>query len=138
MSIRMRSSQAISTSKGIDMPLLIKTRDQIMRERQSDVHFLHFNLFGRELSAAAVTSGRQQLAWLREQGVAYEAAAPEGWLEGDPGCYAVYFDAGEDEQLTAYCAAFEDETGSSLSPDLYQMYLMPYVCWLRRSQSGSA
>ena len=115
------------------MPVLIRTLDEIMRERQADVYLLQFNIFAKEFR----TEARRQLEWFDEREVNHEVAAPSGWLEGDPGCHAIYFEGRGDERLADYCAAYEDKSGGSLMPDLYQMYVVSFELWAKRKLSLS-
>ena len=65
------------------------------------------------------------------------AVAPRGWLEGDPGIHAVHFDGPDDPRVAQYAAEFEDDTGKSVAPDAYQMYVISYASWLeKRGTSG--
>ena len=68
----------------------------------------------------------------RAHGLRWETAAPRGWLEGDPGIHAVHFDGPDDPRVAEYAAEFEDGTGKRLSPDDYQMFLLPYASWLEK------
>ena len=108
------------------MPVLIKTIDQIVRERRRDTYFVRFadSLFAD--GDALRRAKEHHLAWFDAEGIHYEKAAPAGWLEGDPGCYAAYFDGPDDARLRAYCTKFEEPSGRSLHPRLYQMYLVPF------------
>lgn len=56
---------------------------------------------------------------------------------GDPGCYAVYFDGPDDPRVKDYLETFEGKDGLSLSPDIYQMVLLPYQTWLHDHDSGA-
>ena len=113
------------------MPVLIRTIDEIMRERRTDLYVLHFDIFAKEFR----TEARRQLAWFDEREVGHEVAAPSGWLEGDPGCHAIYFEGHADERLADYSANFEDNSGGSLMPDLYQMYVMSFGLWAKRTKT---
>ena len=105
------------------MPALIKFIEEIVRERGRDTYWLRFahSLFANRDVLRRIKE--DHLAWIDEQGVKYETAAPKGWMEGDPGCFAVYFDGPEDPRLHAYCSKFEQPDGGSLQPNMYQMYL---------------
>ncbi len=68
---------------------------------------------------------KRHFNWFKANGLRWETAAPRGWLEGDPGIFAVHFDGPDDPRVTQYAAEFEDADGKSLEPDAYQMYLLP-------------
>ena len=108
------------------MPALIKTIDEIVQERSRDVYWLRFahGLFADR--DALHRAKEDQLAWFADNGLEYQTAAPKGWLEGNPGCYAVFFDGADDLRLHAYSSKFEQQDGGSLQPNMYQMYLVPF------------
>ncbi len=85
--------------------------------------------FLRVRSAKAMEDHR---AWFDAHGMSYEPAAPRGWLEGNPGIYAVFFESPDDPRVAAYAAAFENDAGVSLSPEAYQMSLLSYAAWSQR------
>lgn len=108
------------------MPALIRLIDEIVRERGRDTYWVCFE---HGLFADRDALGRakeDQLAWFGNEGLEYEKAAPKGWLEGDPGCFAVFFDGADDPRLAKYCTKFEEPSGGSLQPGLYQMYLVSF------------
>ena len=101
-----------------------------MAAEMRDMHCIQFgSWFGDHPDRA---SRRRHFAWFKAHGLRWETAAPRGWLEGDPGVYAVHFDGPDDPGVAEYAAKFEDETGRSRYPDAYQMYLLPYAVWLER------
>lgn len=111
------------------MPMLIQTIDQIMHERRVNKYFLRLNKLttrGDEFPKAR----HDHLKWFKTHGLTFETAAPRGWLEGDPGCYAVYFDGPDDQRLADYSLWFEAKDGRSLKPDTDQMSLLTYESWL--------
>ena len=108
------------------MPVLIKTIDEIVQERRRDTYWVRFaNPFFTDRDALRLVKD-DQLGWFDEQGLEYKTAAPKGWLEGDPGCFTVYFDGPDDTRLHAYCTKYEQPSGGSLQPGLYQMYIVPF------------
>ena len=113
------------------MPQRISTMDTIMAREGRDMFFIRFGgsdwPFRRNLRHP---SRRRHFDWFAVHGLRHEVAAPRGWLEGDPGCHAVYFDGPDDPRVALYTAAFEDATGKSLDPDNYQMGFLPYEAWL--------
>ena len=77
------------------------------------------------------------VCWFRSKGLRWETAAPRGWLEGDPGIYAVHFDGTDDPRAAGYAAEFEGADGKSLEPDAYQMYRLDHASWLdKRGTDG--
>lgn len=108
------------------MPAIIKTIDEIVQERRCDTYWVRFaNHFFADRDALQ-RAKKDQLAWFDEQGLSYETAAPKGWLEGDPGCFAVGFDGPDDPRLQAYSSEFERQDGGSLQAAIYQMYIVPF------------
>lgn len=113
------------------MPMIISTVGEIMAREKRDMLFIRFDLeFGADRSQNPARPGH--LAWFDAKGLRYEPAAPRGWLEGDPGIFAVFFDGLNDPRLAEYVALFEDANGRSLMPDEYQMVLLTYESWLQR------
>ena len=101
-----------------------------MAAERRDMHFVQFgSWFGDHPDRP---SRRRHFDWFKAHGLRWETAAPRGWLEGDPGVYAVHFDGPDDPRVARYAAEFEDATGTSLEPDAYQMYSLPYASWLER------
>lgn len=119
------------------MPQIIRAISQIMLEAGRDMYFVHFGNLPLNPRTKTVAA-KQHRAWFRDQGLRTEAAAPEGWLEGDPGILAVHFTCANDPRIAAYAAQFEDVKGKSLSRHKYQMYFYPYAKWagLRGDLSG--
>jgi len=112
------------------MPVIIKTIDEIMSRERRDMLFVRFKqsfTHPRE----ACSSRQRHLEWFDAKGLRYEIAAPRGWLEGDPGMFAVYFDGLDDPRVAEYSALFEDAAGKSLLPGEYQMSILTYHAWLR-------
>ena len=110
------------------MPERISTMDTIMAREKRDMFFIRFGWPFNENPDHP--SRKRHFDWFAAHGLRHEVAAPRGWLEGDPGCHAVYFDGPDDPRVALYTAAFEDATGKSLDPDNYQMGLLPYEAWL--------
>jgi hypothetical protein len=100
-----------------------------MAREKRDTVFVRFRpLSGR--SAPPNPSRQRHLEWFGSKGLRYELAAPRGWLEGDPGLFAVYFDGPDDPRILEYSALFENADGISLAPDEYQMMIVSYASWL--------
>lgn len=76
----------------------------------------------------------KHLDWFRSKGLRHELVAPPGWLDGDPGIFAVYFDDRDDPRISEYSSEFENATGDSLAPDEYQMVIVLYDDWLKNFQ----
>ena len=114
------------------MPQVMSSVDQIMDREKRDMFFIRFGWpFDDD---PGHPSRRRHFDWFAANGLRLETAAPRGWLEGDPGCYAVHFDGPDDPQVARYAAEFEDATGQSLDPDNDQMVLLPYQSWLEGQQ----
>ncbi|GAA0577164.1 hypothetical protein GCM10009416_14710 [Craurococcus roseus] len=118
------------------MPTIMRSIDQIMADAKRDMFFVQFGTspfdFDRDHP-----SRKRHFDWFKNHGLRWETAAPRCWLEGDPGIHAVHFDGPDDARVALYEAEFEDGTGKSLSPDAYQMYVIPYASWLeKRGTSG--
>jgi hypothetical protein len=112
------------------MPVVIPTIDDIMLREKRDMLFIRFRR-PRRPGAPVSPSREQHLDWFASHGLCYELAAPRGWLEGDPGHFAVYFEGESDPRIAAYSAVFEDAEGKSLAPDEYQMVIISYATWLK-------
>jgi hypothetical protein len=111
------------------MPVLISTVDEIMAREKQDMLFVQFR--HSLLKRLPPNSSRQQhLAWFDAKGLHYELVAPRGWLEGDPGLFAVYFSGLDDPRVAHYSAVFETTDGKSLAPEEYQMVIITYKSWL--------
>ena len=111
------------------MPQIINTVDGIMAREKRDMLLIQFGpIFDSDRSHNP--SIPRQLEWFDAKGLRYETAAPRGWMEGDPGIFAVFFDGPDDPRLAEYVACFEDANGRSLVPDEYQMGLLLYEEWL--------
>lgn len=108
------------------MPIIIKTIDEIVRARGRDTYWLRFaaSLFADR--GALRHAKKDHFAWFADQSLAFEIAAPMDWLEGNPGCFAIYFDDANDPRLQAYSVTFERPDGRSLQPGLYQMFMVPF------------
>jgi hypothetical protein len=115
----------------------MRSVDQIMAAEERDMLFVQFGAspFDNDPDHPA---RRRHFDWFAAQGLRWEAAAPRGWLEGDPGIYCVHFDGLADPRVALYAAEFEDADGKSLEPDAYQMYVQEYGSWLakRRERGG--
>ena len=110
------------------MPQILRSIDDIMREAGRDTAFVKFGS-PFDPSQAADAARQRHLAWFHERGIRTEAAAPRGWLEGDPFIVAVHFDGPDDPRIAEYSAAFEDASGISLDPEAYQMFIWPHAGW---------
>jgi hypothetical protein len=108
------------------MPMIIRTINQIMANEQRDMLFIDFqDGFGPRHSHWR----KRHFDWFAANNLRYETAAPQGWLSGDPGIFAVFFDSGTDPRVVAYATEFEDKDGKSLHPDDYQMKMFLYQDW---------
>jgi hypothetical protein len=108
----------------------MRSVDQIMAAEKRDVFFVQFGSpFDHDPDHP---SRERHFEWFKHHGMRWETAAPRGWLEGDPGIFAVHFDGPDDPRVALYAAEFEDADGKSLEPDAYQMYLLLYDSWLER------
>lgn len=117
--------------------MILKSVDQIMDEEKHDMYFVDFGQFLFGDDERIMSQCRQEhFNWFAAKGLRHAPAAPTGWLEGDPGLYAVYFTGSDDPRVSEYTARFENADGSSLKPDVYQMNLMPYQSWLDHGGSG--
>ncbi len=113
------------------MPQIIKTMDEIMDEEKRDMFFIRFGMpFGDADEPSIKTAKQEHFAWSDAKGLAYAEAAPSGWLSGDPGIHAVYFDSPEDPRVVEYTATFENADGSRRDPNLYEMGLRLDQAWL--------
>jgi hypothetical protein len=113
------------------MPMIMQTIDEIMDAAKRDMYFIRFpHPFFTGCDKPNPKLRIEHLAWFDANGLPYVKAAPRGWLEGDPGCFAVYFSGIDDPRVAAYAAEFEDAEGKSLHPDDYQMFLVIYQSWL--------
>jgi hypothetical protein len=116
------------------MPMLIRTIDEIMGEAKRDMLFVRFGSPPFFRSRKSRKARRKHLDWFDAKGLTYELAAPRGWLDGDPDCFAVHFDGLEDPRIAAYSAAFENAEGKSRDPDAYRMVIISYRDWLDESE----
>lgn len=113
------------------MPMILKSVDQIMDEEKRDMFFIDFGRFLLDHDKQSMSQRRQEhFDWFAAKDLRHASAAPRGWLEGDPGLYAVYFTGPDDPRVAEYTARFENADGSSLEPEVYQMSLLPYQSWL--------
>ncbi len=113
------------------MPMIMRSVDQIMDTAKRDMFFIRFGGDCLDIDGPSDPLPRaEHLAWFDAHGLSYEIAAPRGWLEGDPGCFAVHFAGLDDPLVAAYTGRFENEDGKSLNPDAYQMVYMTYQSWL--------
>lgn len=108
------------------MPVLIKTINEIVQERGCDTYWVRFESTFVADRDALRRAKDDHLAWFDIQGLEYETASPTDWLEGNPGCFAVFFDGPADPRLHAYCSKYERLDGGSLQPNMYQMYMVPF------------
>jgi hypothetical protein len=117
--------------------MILKSVDTIMDEEKRDMFFIDFGAFYNEGFAPERARHREEhFAWFRFQGLRYVPAAPRGWLEGNPGLFAVFFSGPADKRVEDYTSRFENLDGSSLEPDYYQMRLVTYQSWLDRGGPG--
>ena len=123
------------------MPQLIRGMDQIMAERQRDTLFLQFPGLGfwadEQERQASAEARRIQFAWLEARGISWETAAPRGWIEGDPGLYAIHCNI-DDPRIAAYSAKFEDSKGISHDPTSYQLNILDHESWRRHYEARLA
>lgn len=99
-----------------------------MDEAKRDVLIVQFDW----MSDRDHPARKRHFEWFEDHGLRWEAAAPRGFLEGDPGVFAVHFDGPDDPRVALYAAEFEDENGKSLDLDAYQMYAISYASWLEK------
>ncbi len=119
------------------MPMILKSVDQIMDEEKRDMYFVDFGRFLSDHDKPLMSQRRQEhFEWFGSKGLRRALAAPRGWLEGDPGLYAVYFTGPDDPRVAEYTARFENPNGSSLEPDIYQMSFITYESWLAHDGAG--
>ena len=119
------------------MPMIMRSISDIMAARQRDTLFMEFagiHSFDDDVRSRAVIARQRHFEWFEASGITWEAAAPRGWLEGDPGIYLLHIDT-DAPQIIAYTAVFETADGRSLDPDAYQMVLLIYEDWLRAQPS---
>jgi len=116
------------------MPMLIRTVDEIMGEAKRDMLFVKFGSPPFFRSRKSRAARRKHLSWFDAAGLAYELAAPPGWLDGDPDCFAVHFEGIHDPRIAAYSATFENDEGKSLDPEAYRMVIISYRDWLGQSE----
>jgi hypothetical protein len=110
--------------------------NQIMAAEQRDMYFLQLGASPFDYDRDHPSRARH-FDWFEAHGLRWETAAPRGWLEGDPGIFAVHFDGPDDPRVAGYAAEFEDADGKSLEPGAYQMYVISYPSWLeKRGTSG--
>ena len=123
------------------MPQIMRSIGDIMATRQRDTLFMEFpglRSFDDDAHSPAVVARQRHFGWFEAMSITWEAAAPRGWLEGDPGIYLLHVEP-DDSQIIAYTAVFETADGQSLDPEAYQMSLLCYEDWLRAQtgQTGS-
>ena len=121
------------------MPQIMCSIVEIMNERQRDTLFMEFPGIHSfdivdDIRSRAVIARQRHLEWFEASGITWEAAAPRGWLEGDPGVYLLHVEP-DASQVAAYTAVFETADGRSLDPEAYQMVLLRYEDWLRAQPS---
>jgi len=111
------------------MPMIVRTINEIMHAEKRDLFVVQFDpgSFPKRRQSEWRTKHR---AWFDARGLRYEVTAPSGWLEGDAGMLAVYFDGLDDPRIADYTAEFENPDGSSQHPDDYQASTMTYASWL--------
>lgn len=122
---------AITRAGRAALPKIIRSVDQIMADAKRDMHFIQFGIspFDHDPDHPA---RKRHFDWFKAHGLRWETVAPRGWLEGDPGIYAVHFDGPDDPRIAAYAAEFEDDTGKSHDPETYQLYLLDYASWFEK------
>jgi hypothetical protein len=110
------------------MPKIMRTINEIMNRGKQDMLFVRFD---QPCARGGLPNPSQQrhLEWFASRGLHHELAAPEGWLDGDPGIIAVYFDGTDDPRVAEYSSIFEDESGKSLVPGSYQMVIVSFASW---------
>ena len=112
------------------MPMIMLSVDQIMNREKRDMYFLDMKGVTIHPTRAKLLARKKHFEWFAANNLKYESAAPRGWLEGDPGVYAVHFTGPDDSRLAAYTTAFERPNGISLKPKVYQMVMLEYQPWL--------
>ncbi len=124
---------ATRRSEKTTLPTIMRSVDQSMADAKRDVLIVRFDWMSDHDHPAR----KRHFDWFDKHGLRWETAAPRGFLEGDPGVFAVHFGGPDDPRVALYAAEFEDGTGKSLEPDAYQMYLIDYASWLeKRGTSG--
>jgi hypothetical protein len=108
------------------MPKIMRTIDEIMAQEKRDMLFVRFDQSSAR-SGLPNPSRQRHMEWFQAHKLRYELAAPKGWVEGDPGIYAVYFDGLDDQRIREYSSIFEDASGKSLIPEDYQMVMIAYA-----------
>lgn len=115
------------------MPQLIKSIDELFKERQKDLFVLKFfnqkHTFSgiyREDDEDNIKIREDHMRWFDENGIRYELTCPASLLCGWNGEYCVEFD---DASLKKYCEQFETPGGKSVQPDKFQMYSLCYKNW---------
>lgn len=120
------------------MPLLIHTIDSWIAEHKADLYFLGLKktLSFDEARRQGLFRGHRKLqAMLQEwqaqylPGIETFMLASNGQMEGAGQYLGLVITP---EQVDAYSAAHEDESGVSSDP-LVQMYLHTYAAWQRRT-----
>ena len=113
------------------LSMILKSIDQITDEEKPDMFFIDFGQFLFDCDEQLRSKRREDHHdWFAAKGLRHAPAAPRGWLEGDPGLYAVHLAGPDDPRVAEYTARFENADGSSLEPEVYQMNLLPYQSWL--------
>lgn len=121
------------------MPMIMHSINDIMATQRRDALFIEFpqlHSFDDEARRHAVVARQRHCEWFETMGITWEAVAPRGWIEGDPGIYFLHVKP-NDPRITAYTAVFETADGGSLDPDTYQMSLLPYGDWVRSQADRS-
>lgn len=95
--------------------------DQVLLERHRDGHLILFRTSSPARAAGVTGARRNHFAWFATNGLAVEAVAPTGWLDGLLEGHMVHFGGPDDPRVAAYIARFEGAGGRSLKPDVYQM-----------------
>jgi hypothetical protein len=111
------------------MPMIILSVDQIMDREKRDMYFLDLKGVTFDPAPAKMAARKQHFDWCKVNKLKIKIAAPRGWLEGDPGLYAIHFSA-DDPLVATYTALFERPDGISLYPEVYQMDFLTYQSWL--------
>ena len=101
--------------------------EQILLDKGKNQWFVLFYV-GREGWDPTVFN--QHMSWFADNGVSVTPVAAMGDQEVLGNLYHVGFDSQVDPKLVAYTAAWENEDGTSLRPDQYQMLEWSWEGWI--------
>lgn len=103
--------------------------EQILEQAGKNQYFILFHIQGPTWDPATHES---HMEWFTNTGVPVTLVAGMGETTPRGNLYHVAFDDDQDTRLHAYMNAFEDNTGTSLRPDMYQMLEWSYEGWVSR------